>query len=278
MAPRWTNTHNAHISHTLMALDLILFHLWWKTQHIKKKKKKVGWWGGVPFFADEMKSSCCSDLSKQAKVQRWVRLPGDFFSLCSLSNYTVEEGNIRRGGGGGRWYSTAEVRKMDILRERETKREWLQKVPYLWCSACTFCCIMCHLLPNLEIIRQRVLNGARRLKRLIGSGHSNTEFTWVEWDWEAGRRYQHQGNIWLYSSSLSFSITSFSLAHSPPSSCYSLLPRPLHWISLPFPLLLFQTRTHKLQSQFNHRLKMTAGHWERSERHCASVWGGGKER
>lgn len=127
---------------------------------------------------------------KASKGSTVGQTTGGFFSLCSLSNYTAEEGNIRRVGWGGMggWYSTAEVRKMDILRERETKREWLQKVPYLWCSVCTFCCIICRLLPNLEIIRQRVLNGAWRLKRLIGSGHSNTEFTWVEWDWEAGRR------------------------------------------------------------------------------------------
>lgn len=69
-----------------------------------------------------MKSPCCSDLSKQAKVHRWVRLPGDFFSLRFLSNYIEEEGNLRRGRGGGDL--TAEVRKMDILREKETKRDF----------------------------------------------------------------------------------------------------------------------------------------------------------
>lgn len=51
------------------------------------------------FFADEMKSLCYSDLSKQAKVQQWVRLPGDFFTVFPLKLHGGGEEYKERKGG-----------------------------------------------------------------------------------------------------------------------------------------------------------------------------------
>lgn len=80
IAPAWTNTH---INGT--GLDLFTaVHLPWKTQHIKKGERD-------PFFANEMKGLCCSDLSKQGKVQRWVRLLGDFFTVFPLKLHGRKE-------------------------------------------------------------------------------------------------------------------------------------------------------------------------------------------
>lgn len=66
----------------------------------------MGMGGGVkPFFADEMKSSCCSDLSDPAKVQRWVRLLGDFFffffTALPLKLHSRRKGYVGVLGGGG---------------------------------------------------------------------------------------------------------------------------------------------------------------------------------
>ncbi len=120
-----------------------------------------------------------------------------------------------------------------------------------------------------------LLNGAWHCERLIGYGRFNAEFMEkeVQGDWEKRQRGRKEmpgrqkvsraastsRQYWAVQFSLSFSIATFSLSIPPPSSCYSLLPCPLHWILLSFPLLLFQTHTHKLLSQFNHQLKMTAG-------------------
>lgn len=67
-----------------MALDLIFLLLSiYGQRHYTIK-------GGV-LFPDEMKGSCCSDLSKQVKVHQRVRLLRDVFFHCSLSNYMVEQ-------------------------------------------------------------------------------------------------------------------------------------------------------------------------------------------
>jgi len=113
MAPKWTNTHNAHISHTLMAQDLIFFHLRWKTRRIKKRRRVR-----PLFFADEMKGSCCSDLSKPAKVQCWVRLPGDFFTVFSLKLHGGREEYEERK----RWYYTAVAKGERLMYSQRGRR------------------------------------------------------------------------------------------------------------------------------------------------------------
>lgn len=101
MAGGWTNTHiTHHASHTLIALDLILFHLQWKTVRQKKgeaKKQrggKVSGWRGGPFF---------HRWNEKLALQRSVRASagstvgqttgGCFFfpPPCSLSNYMAQE-------------------------------------------------------------------------------------------------------------------------------------------------------------------------------------------
>lgn len=122
MAGGWTNSHSTHASHTLIALDLILFHLQWKTVHWKKgrKNREVGRCRGrgVALFSQmKWKARVAAICQSKRRVQRWVRQPGFFFFSppCSLSNYMAQEKAYKEGKG---WCSTAEVRKMDILTER----------------------------------------------------------------------------------------------------------------------------------------------------------------
>lgn len=91
MAPRWTNTHNAHISRTLIALDLIFFHLRWKTQHIKKGERD-------PFSSMKWKARVAVICQSKQRFNGGSDYWG-IFSLRSLSNYMIEEGNVRRGRG-----------------------------------------------------------------------------------------------------------------------------------------------------------------------------------
>lgn len=87
-------THITHVNST--GLDPFSFAVKDTAHWGERKEKKTGGWGrggvgGGAFFADEMKSSCCSDLSEQAAGSTVGQATGRFFSLCSLSNYTVWE-------------------------------------------------------------------------------------------------------------------------------------------------------------------------------------------
>lgn len=109
-------------------------------------------WGSL-FFADEMKSSCCSDLSNRAKVQRWVRLLGDiFFSVAAQ----ITQWKKRRCGGGGRgggWsWGGGGVAEQDAyvargLTTSQTAIFTMQNLRH--CCKCTLHCS--------KIIRQRAL-------------------------------------------------------------------------------------------------------------------------
>lgn len=112
IAPRWTNTHNAHISHTLMALDLVFFHLWWKTQHVKKGERDT-------FSAMKWKAYVAVICQSKQRFNGGSDYWG-IFLLCSLSNYMVEERNIRRGRGDTR---QLREREKDWYIQRERRRD-----------------------------------------------------------------------------------------------------------------------------------------------------------
>lgn len=185
MAGGWTNSHSTHASHTLIALDLILFHLQWKTVHWEKeRKKKTGRWegvrvGGGPFFTDEMKSSCCSDLSEQAAGSTVGQTTGVFFFFfsppCSLSNYMAQEKAYKERKG---WCSTAEVRKMDILTERGR----LQTALRFRCSA--LASYAAFFLPNIHPIRHWGQKQHGILKSKSDCGQSRMEGVSVYWERE----------------------------------------------------------------------------------------------
>lgn len=117
MAPRWTNTHKAQISHTLMALDLIFLLLSICAERRDALKKNSG---ERPFFTDEMKGLCWSDLSEQPKVQRWVRRAGGFFFFhCVTSQITWEEYKERNGVTMDGWGFYTEI-LITFRRRKET--------------------------------------------------------------------------------------------------------------------------------------------------------------
>lgn len=196
MAGGWTNTHSTHASHTLIALDLILFHLQWKTVHWKKGRKKGRWEGvgvGVALFSQmKWKARVAAICQSKRRVQRWVRLPGDFFYFfsppCSLSNYMVQEKAYEEGKG---WCSTAEVRKMDILTERGRLQ-----------TALCFSMLSAHLkysffLPNIHPIRHWGQKQHGILKSKSDCGQSSVEGVSVCWEQarnEAKRKKETSGS------------------------------------------------------------------------------------
>lgn len=99
--PQWHRGGQTHTSHTVMALDLIFLLPSICAERQETLNIRVGEPPRPrPFFADEMKSLCCSHHSMQAKVHRWVREPGDFFfsTACFFSNDMVEQRGLREKG------------------------------------------------------------------------------------------------------------------------------------------------------------------------------------
>lgn len=65
----------------------------WGEREEKKTGGARGGVGGGPFFADEMKSSCCSDLSEQAAGSTVGQATGRFFfTVFPLKLHGVREG------------------------------------------------------------------------------------------------------------------------------------------------------------------------------------------
>lgn len=160
------------------------------------------------------------------------------FSLCSLSNYMVEERNIRRRKG-VILDSWGKERKKDILRERDrgTQREHGFTKFHIHDSLCAlFDVDFCKILRQLG----NTTNRAEHCKRLIGSGHSNTEFMkrGVQQDWSRKQQVREKERVgrWKVSRAVSTSrqylAVQFSLSFSIESSSLSMA------LSLPSLILL----------------------------------------
>lgn len=119
-AARWTNTHKEHISHTLMALDLIFLLLSiCSERHNTLKKKKRG--KTDPFSLMKWKACVAAICQSRQRFTGGSDYWG-IFSLCSFSNYMVrrEEYKERNGLIADSWGTQ---RKIDyILKERLRNR------------------------------------------------------------------------------------------------------------------------------------------------------------
>lgn len=96
IAQRWTNTHKVHISHTLMALDLIflLLSIYGERHNTLKRGRETlfPWWNEKLMLQWFVKASTGSTVGQTT---------GGFFFPCFFSNYMVEQRSIRRERG---WY------------------------------------------------------------------------------------------------------------------------------------------------------------------------------
>lgn len=116
MAPRWTNTHKAQISHTLMALDLIFLLLSICAERRDALKKIAE---RDPFSLMKWKACVGAICQSNQRFNGGSDERGDFFFHCVTSQITWEEYKERNGVTMDGWGFYTEI-LITFRRRKET--------------------------------------------------------------------------------------------------------------------------------------------------------------
>lgn len=254
------HTRITHVNST--GLDPFSFAV--KDSALKKggsKKEKTGRWEGVGvalFSQMKWKAHVAAICQSKQRVQRWVRLLGDLFfftTMFPLKLHGAREGVEEKKG----WCSTAEVRKMDILTERGGDFKQLHVFPFsalVWYAAS---------LPNSNPISRWGQKRHSILKSESDRGQSSV--AGMRGLRARGRkRHQVAGRSVERAFRITAAASICSTLRSPPITA-SLQLSVILSLSIASSPSLDPTAApstpvsveHRLPSQFNHRLKMTAG-------------------